>query len=121
MIDLVASVVRLTAAAPDRQVLKTGTTVGRRGSPRSRSEALIFLKPRNTRRTGASYFGAPASPPEFSHVRRNRSRLEKAENHTQPGRAQHLNRELTTNVDLLHAATAEWEAAASRLTEVEKP
>jgi ATP-binding cassette, subfamily F, member 3 len=46
--------------------------------------------------------------------------LEKPETYTQAGRAQHLNRELTATVDLLHAATAEWEAAATRLTELEK-
>ncbi|MBX3737696.1 MAG: ABC-F family ATP-binding cassette domain-containing protein [Candidatus Didemnitutus sp.] len=46
--------------------------------------------------------------------------LEKPETYTQAGRAQHLNRELTTTVDLLHAATAEWEAAATKLGELEK-
>ncbi len=46
--------------------------------------------------------------------------LEKPETYTQPGRAQHLNRELTTVVDQLQAATAEWEAAATRLGELEK-
>ena len=45
--------------------------------------------------------------------------LEKPETYTQPGRAQHLNRELTTVVDQLQAATAEWEAAATRLGELE--
>jgi ATP-binding cassette subfamily F protein 3 len=46
--------------------------------------------------------------------------LEKPETYTQAGRAQHLNRELTATVDLLHAATAEWEAAATKLGELEK-
>lgn len=46
--------------------------------------------------------------------------LEKPETYTQAGRAQHLNRELTTTVDLLHAATAEWEAAATKLADLEK-
>jgi ATP-binding cassette subfamily F protein 3 len=46
--------------------------------------------------------------------------LEKPETYTQAGRAQHLNRELSATVDLLHAATAEWEAGASRLEELEK-
>ena len=46
--------------------------------------------------------------------------LEKPETYTQAGRAQHLNRELSATVDLLHAATAEWEAAATRLGELEK-
>jgi len=46
--------------------------------------------------------------------------LEKPETYQQPGQAQHLNRELTATVDLLQAATAEWEAAATRLEELEK-
>jgi len=46
--------------------------------------------------------------------------LEKPETYTQPGRAQHLNRELSATVDLLTAATAEWETAATRLSESEK-
>jgi ATP-binding cassette subfamily F protein 3 len=46
--------------------------------------------------------------------------LEKPETYTHPGRAQHLNRELSTTVDQLHAATAEWEAAATRLGELEQ-
>ncbi len=46
--------------------------------------------------------------------------LEKPETYTQAVRAQHLNRELSTTVDLLHAATAEWEAAATKLGELER-
>ncbi|MCM2274982.1 MAG: ABC-F family ATP-binding cassette domain-containing protein [Candidatus Didemnitutus sp.] len=46
--------------------------------------------------------------------------LEKPETYVQAGRAQHLNRELSATVDLLHAATAEWEAAATKLGELEK-
>jgi ATP-binding cassette subfamily F protein 3 len=46
--------------------------------------------------------------------------LEKPETYTQPGRAQHLNRELSATVGLLHTATAEWEAAATRLSELER-
>jgi len=45
--------------------------------------------------------------------------LEKPETYTQPGRAQHLNRELSATVDLLQAATAEWEAAATKLNQLE--
>ncbi len=46
--------------------------------------------------------------------------LEKPETYAQAGRAQHLNRELSTTVDQLHAATAEWEAAATKLGEFER-
>ncbi len=47
--------------------------------------------------------------------------LEAPETYSQPGKAQHLNRELSTIVDQLQAATAAWESAASMLVELEKP
>jgi ATP-binding cassette subfamily F protein 3 len=45
--------------------------------------------------------------------------LEAPETYTEPGKAQHLNRELSTVVDELGEATAAWEKAAGRLAEVE--
>ena len=44
--------------------------------------------------------------------------LESPETYAQPGKAQHLNRELSTIVDQIAAATADWEKAATRLTEL---
>jgi ATP-binding cassette subfamily F protein 3 len=41
--------------------------------------------------------------------------LEAPETYTQPGQAQHLNRELTAIVNQLTAATTAWEEAATRL------
>ncbi|MBI5381177.1 MAG: ATP-binding cassette domain-containing protein [Opitutae bacterium] len=46
--------------------------------------------------------------------------LEAPETYTTPGRAQHLNRELSTTVDRLQTATTEWEQAALELSEMEK-
>jgi ATP-binding cassette subfamily F protein 3 len=46
--------------------------------------------------------------------------LEKPETYSQPGRAQHLNRELSATVDLLQKATADWETATTKLAELEK-
>ena len=46
--------------------------------------------------------------------------LEAPETYASPGKAQHLNRELSVIVDQLQAATTAWETAASRLTELEK-
>jgi ATP-binding cassette subfamily F protein 3 len=46
--------------------------------------------------------------------------LEAPETYNSPGKAQHLNRELSVLVDQLQAATTAWESAASRLTELEK-
>ena len=46
--------------------------------------------------------------------------LEAPETYTEPGKAQHLNRELSAVVDSLTAATAAWEKAAVELTELEK-
>ncbi|HVU38963.1 MAG TPA: ABC-F family ATP-binding cassette domain-containing protein [Opitutales bacterium] len=46
--------------------------------------------------------------------------LEAPETYTQPGKPQHLNRELTHVVDQLQAATHAWEKAAAELAELEK-
>jgi ATP-binding cassette subfamily F protein 3 len=46
--------------------------------------------------------------------------LEAPETYNEPGKAQHLNRELSATVDLLGSATAAWERAAGRLIELEK-
>ena len=46
--------------------------------------------------------------------------LEAPETYTSPGKAQHLNRELSVIVDQLQAATAAWETAAAKLAELEK-
>ncbi|MFT3783971.1 MAG: ABC-F family ATP-binding cassette domain-containing protein [Nibricoccus sp.] len=46
--------------------------------------------------------------------------LESPETYSTPGKAQQLNRELTSIVDQITAATAEWENAATRLEEMEK-
>jgi ATP-binding cassette subfamily F protein 3 len=46
--------------------------------------------------------------------------LEAPETYTVPGRAQHLNRELSVIVDQLGAATAAWEKAAGELAVLEK-
>jgi ATP-binding cassette subfamily F protein 3 len=45
--------------------------------------------------------------------------LEAPETYSHPGRAQQLNRELSTIVDRLQATTTEWEAAGVRLTALE--
>ena len=46
--------------------------------------------------------------------------LEAPETYNSPGKAQHLNRELSSLVDQLAAATKAWETAASKLSELEK-
>jgi len=46
--------------------------------------------------------------------------LEAPETYAEPGKAQHLNRELSAVVDSLAAATAAWEKAAVELTNLEK-
>jgi ATP-binding cassette subfamily F protein 3 len=45
--------------------------------------------------------------------------LEAPETYSEPGRAQHLNRELSAVVDQLGVATIAWEKAAGRLAELE--
>ena len=46
--------------------------------------------------------------------------LEAPETYSTPGKAQNLNRELTSVVDQIATATQEWEKAASKLEEMEK-
>jgi ATP-binding cassette subfamily F protein 3 len=46
--------------------------------------------------------------------------LEAPETYATPGKAQNLNRELTSVVDQIATATAEWEKAASKLEEMEQ-
>jgi ATP-binding cassette subfamily F protein 3 len=46
--------------------------------------------------------------------------LEAPETYNEPGKAQHLNRELSSMVNLLQSATEAWEKAAGRLAELEK-
>ncbi len=46
--------------------------------------------------------------------------LEAPETYTQPGKPQHLNRELSHVVDQLQTATHDWEKAAAELAELEK-
>ena len=46
--------------------------------------------------------------------------LEAPETYNSPGKAQHLNRELSAIVDQLAAATKAWETAAGKLSEMEK-
>ncbi len=48
------------------------------------------------------------------------AQLEAPETYTHPGRAQHLNRELSVIVDQLTSATAAWEDAASKLAQLER-
>ena len=48
------------------------------------------------------------------------SELEAPETYSEPGKAQHLNRELSAVVDLLTTATSAWEKAAAELIELEK-
>jgi ATP-binding cassette subfamily F protein 3 len=46
--------------------------------------------------------------------------LEAPETYADKGRFHHLNRELSTVVDQITTATAEWEAAATKLEDMEK-
>jgi ATP-binding cassette subfamily F protein 3 len=49
------------------------------------------------------------------------AQLEAPETYQEPGKALHLNRELTAIVAQLQAATQEWEASTARLVDLEKP
>ena len=49
-----------------------------------------------------------------------RSELEAPETYADKGKFHHLNRELSTVVDQINAATAAWESAATKLADMEK-
>jgi ATP-binding cassette subfamily F protein 3 len=118
-------------AKNERAALTAGFTEARPPQAGEVRRAASTLKPG----------GAPAKRPSSSEIRRLRidvgrheeevskleakqneltAELEAPETYSTPGRAQHLNRELSAVVDLLSAATAAWEKAAGELAELEK-
>ncbi len=118
-------------AKSERAALTAGFTEARPPQTGDSPGAASALKPN----------GAPAKRPSASELRRLRaevgrheeevSRLEAKQNelaaaleapetYTEPGKAQHLNRELSAVVDLLGAANAAWEKAAGELASLEK-
>jgi ATP-binding cassette, subfamily F, member 3 len=118
-------------AKNERAALTAGFTEARPRQAGDAPKAATTLKPG----------GSPAKRPSSSEIRRLRidvgrheeevskletkqneltAELEAPETYSTPGRAQHLNRELSAVVDLLGAATAAWEKAAGELAELEK-
>jgi ATP-binding cassette subfamily F protein 3 len=118
-------------AKSERAALTAGFTEARPPQAGESPRAASALKPN----------GAPAKRPSAAELRRLRaevgrheeevSRLEAKQNelaaaleapetYTEPGKAQHLNRELSAVVDLLGAANAAWEKAAGELAGLEK-
>ena len=118
-------------AKNERAALTAGFTEARPPQAGDAPRAAPTLKPD----------GSPAKRPSASELRRLRievgrheeevSRLESKQNelaaaleapetYSEPGKAQHLNRELSAVVDLLGAANAAWEKAAGELARLEK-
>ena len=118
-------------AKNERAALTAGFTEARPTQAGDAPKAAAALKPG----------GSPAKRPNTSELRRLRvdvgrheeevskleakqneltAELEAPETYTTPGRAQHLNRELSAVVDQLTAATAAWEKAAGELAQLEK-
>src|SRR5580693_5180902 len=117
-------------ASNERAALTSGFTEARPVQAGDAPKAAAALKPG----------GAPAKRPNTSELRKLRvdvgrheeevskleakqneltAELEAPETYSTPGRAQHLNRELSAVVDLLGLATAAWEKAAGDLAELE--
>ena len=115
-------------AKNERAALTAGFTEARPPQAGEAPRAASTLKPG----------GSPAKRPGSSEIRKLRidvgrheeevskleakqneltAELEAPETYQTPGRAQHLNRELSAIVDLLGAATAAWEKAAGELAE----
>src|SRR5277367_1018417 len=118
-------------AKNERAALTAGFTEARPPQAGNAPRAAAALKPG----------GSPAKRPNTSELRKLRidvgrheeevskleakqneltAELEAPETYSTPGRAQHLNRELSAVVDELTAATAAWEKAAGELAELEK-
>ena len=118
-------------AKNERAALTAGFTEARPVQAGDAPKAATALKPG----------GAPAKRPNTSELRKLRvdvgrheeevskleakqneltAELEAPETYSTPGRAQHLNRELSAVVDQLTAATAAWEKAAGELAALEK-
>jgi ATP-binding cassette subfamily F protein 3 len=118
-------------AKNERAALTAGFTEARPPQAGDAPKAAAALKPG----------GSPVKRPNTSELRRLRvdvgrheeevskleakqneltAELEAPETYTTPGRAQHLNRELSAVVDQLTAATAAWEKAAGELAQLEK-
>jgi ATP-binding cassette subfamily F protein 3 len=118
-------------AKNERAALTAGFTEARPPQAGEAPRAATTLKPG----------GSPAKRPNSSEIRKLRidvgrheeevskleakqneltAELEAPETYSTPGRAQHLNRELSAVVDLLGAATAAWEKAAGELAALEK-
>jgi len=118
-------------AKNERAALTAGFTEARPPQAGEAPRAASTLKPG----------GSPAKRPGSSEIRKLRidvgrheeevskleakqneltAELEAPETYQTPGRAQHLNRELSAVVDLLGAATAAWEKAAGELAQLEK-
>ncbi len=126
----------LTAGFSDpRAALKAGFTDGR---PEQAAPADLKSEISNLKSPTKSAKSAKASPNEVRKFREHVGQLEKAvvaletrqaeitaaleapETYADKGKFHHLNRELSTVVDEINAATAAWEDAATKLMEMEQ-
>jgi ATP-binding cassette subfamily F protein 3 len=128
--ERVALTAGLTDARPKQ--LKTSNSESETNTPATRTGP----KTKEQKRAEAAERSARTGPvralrAKVSELEKEISRLEKSqaeltsaleapETYSEPGKAQHLNRELSTTVDRLQTATAEWEQAASQLAALEK-
>ncbi|MFT3869226.1 MAG: ABC-F family ATP-binding cassette domain-containing protein [Nibricoccus sp.] len=121
-------------ASDARAALTAGFTDGRPVQAAANSKAQIS----NSKATPAASSAKKPTPNEIRKFREKVGQLEKAvaeleakqaeltaeleapETYSTPGKAQNLNRELSSIVDQITAATADWEQAASKLEEMEK-
>ncbi len=105
----------LTAGLQDGRPLQATAPAQGKAAPAPRPNPTVFKKLRiEVGRLEEEVSKLEAKQNELTAA------LEAPETYTEPGKAQHLNRELSAVVDSLGAATAAWEKAAVELTELEK-
>jgi ATP-binding cassette subfamily F protein 3 len=113
----------LTAGFTDARPLQAAPANPKAQSPNSKSAATKPSKPSaNEIRKYREQVGQLEKAVAVLETKQSEltAELEAPETYSTPGKAQNLNRELTSVVDQIAAATAEWEKAASKLEEMEK-
>jgi ATP-binding cassette, subfamily F, member 3 len=103
-----------------------GESAGSRAGPKTREQRRAEARTRAAKSAGLKHLRSrvAALEQEIGELEARQGKLtaqlESAATYAEPGKPVALNRELSGVVDRLHAATAEWEAAAGELETLEK-
>ena len=109
---------RLTNPEGEVTVGVVGKYVGLQDAYKSLNEALVHGGIANRVKVNIRWLDAELF--EHDNEEEITAQLEAPETYVDKGKFHHLNRELSTVVDEISAATAAWEAAATKLAEMEQ-